>query len=132
MAIIDPELLYGTWRLVASESTDPNGKPLPPPWGPFPMGRLVLSRSGRMMAVLCDGRIDIPDGELRKYSSYCGAFVVEGDLLTTKIDAASDETRIGSLQPRRLSLHGDGLMLAPPSGPDGTQRRIYWKLETRE
>ena len=58
-----------------------------PPYGPEPMGRLVLTGAGRMMAVLCDGRTSIPEGEKRVYSSYCGNYRVETDTLTTIVDA---------------------------------------------
>jgi hypothetical protein len=93
------------------------------------MGRLVLDRSGRMMAVLCDGRVTIPAGEKRSYSSYCGNYEIEGNLLTTTIDAASDLSRIGSKQSRLIEFRGGRLVLKPPRRPDGEQREIVWELE---
>jgi hypothetical protein len=95
------------------------------------MGRLVLARSGRMMAVLCDGRRSLPEGEARAYSSYCGNFVVEGNILTTTVDAASDISRIGSQQRRRLKFRADRLVLMPPRSPDGVQREVSWEREAR-
>lgn len=128
---IDTERLFGTWRLVASTATGPDGTPIPDPWGPEPMGRLVLDRSGRMMAVLCDGRVRLPDGEERQYSSYCGNYRFDGTSLTTTVDAASDPTRIGSEQVRGVDLRGDLLVLTPPRRDDGEQRELVWALETR-
>lgn len=128
---IDPDQLYGTWRLVRSRATDADGRPIRDPWGPEPMGRLILERNGRMMAVLCDGRASLPPGKKRAYSSYCGNFVIEGDLLTTIIDAASDSDRVGSTQPRLLEFRGDELVLKPPMRKDGEQREIFWRLEAR-
>jgi len=52
--------VVGTWRLVRAESHDTNGNILPPPYGGHGMGRVVLAADGRMMAVLCDGRREIP------------------------------------------------------------------------
>lgn len=126
---IDPDRLYGTWRLIGSSAVDAAGKPIRDPWGPVPMGRLVLDRSGRMMAILCDGRTSLPEGEDRLYSSYCGNFQLNGDILTTTVDAASDPSRIGSAQRRRVAFRGDLLILTPPSRPDGEQREIVWELE---
>lgn len=126
MPDIDPELLYGTWTLRGARETDPDGTPRPDPWGPNPVGCLVLDRSGRMAAVLSDGRPEMPKGMARAYSSYCGPFVLEGDLLTTTIDAASDPSRIGSKQPRRLAWRDGMLVLMPPRRADGGQREILW------
>jgi hypothetical protein len=127
---IDIEALYGTWRMVGSCAVDAQGNRLPDPWGPEPMGRLVLTRSGRMMAVLCDGRTCVPAGETRAYSSYCGNFVVVGNTLVTTIDAASDASRIGSKQPRQLALRDGALALMPPRTQNGEQTEILWELET--
>lgn len=127
MASIDPEQLYGTWRLVASRAVDAKGNPVNDPWGPEPMGALVLDRKQRMMAVLVDGRTSIPGDGPRTYSSYCGNFVIEGDLLTTTIDAASDTSRIGSKQPRELAIRDGRLVLRPPRRADGEQREIFWE-----
>jgi Lipocalin-like domain len=125
--MIEPESLYGTWRLVGSSAVDSNGQSIGDPWGPAPMGTLVLDRMGRMMAQLVDGRLELPEGVERAYSSYSGRYIVEGDLLTTTIYAASDPSRIGSKQPRVLSLRDELLVLAPPPRADGERREIVWQ-----
>ena len=124
---IDPETLYGTWKLIGSREVDADGRLRADPWGPNPVGCLVLERSGRMAAVLSDGRSDLPAGATRAYSSYCGQFVVEGDVLTTTIDAASDPSRLGSLQPRRLAMRDGRLVLMPPPRRGGETREILWE-----
>ena len=43
--------IIGTWRLVRVEAFDGDGKPQAPPYGNVPMGRLMLTRAGRMMAM---------------------------------------------------------------------------------
>ena len=87
--MIEPEQLHGTWRLVASTAVNGAGKTMPPPNGPMPMGRLVLTPEGRMMAVLCDGRPALPPGEARSCGSYCGNYRVETDALITTVYAAA-------------------------------------------
>jgi Lipocalin-like domain len=126
---IEPSTLFGTWKLIAASATGPDGQAIGQPYGPVPMGRLVLTPEGRMMAVLCDGRPSIPDGQKRAYSSYCGNFSVEENILITIVDAASDAGRIGSAQRRKLALRDGKLVLTPPPRLDGEQRELIWERE---
>ena len=120
----------GTWRLVKAVSRDGNGNDLPTPYGGHGSGRVVLGADGRMMAVLCDSRRDIPDGGVREYSSYCGNYTFDGKQLITKVDAASDPGRIGSDQVRDVRFEGALMVLRPPArtyhGPV-EQRELYWE-----
>ena len=126
--LIDDQI-YGTWRLISAVAVDSEGRSMRPPYGPSPMGRLVLSEAGRMMAVLCDGRPSIPEGETRAYSSYCGNFQIKDGMLITSVDAAALPQRLGGQEVRRLE-HRDGhLVLIPPRRPDGEQRELVWKLD---
>ena len=126
---IRPEQLLGTWRLIASTAIDAAGRVMAPPYGPKPMGRLVLNADGRMMAVLADGRPALPDGEARAYGSYCGNFRVEDNTLITTVDAAAEADRIGGEQRRRLELRDGRLVLIPPRRRDGEQRELVWELD---
>lgn len=125
---IKPEQLYGTWRLVTATAVDAAGQAIRPPYGPIPMGRLVLNRDGRMMAVICDGRNILPEGEKRAYASYCGNYRVEKDRLITTVDAALIPERVGGEQVRRLDWRNGQLVLIPPRRADGEQREIFWEL----
>jgi hypothetical protein len=125
---IQPEQLYGTWRLVSATAVDSEGQTIRPPYGPEPMGCLVLGRNGRMMAVLCDGRPCIPEGDKRAYSSYCGNFRVEASTLITAVDAALLTERVGGEQRRKLEFRDGQLVLIPPRRPDGEQRELRWEL----
>jgi len=122
--------VIGTWRLVRAVARDAGGTPLPAPYGGHGMGRAVLSADGRMMAVLCDGRREVPAGEMREYGSYCGNYTFDGKQLVTRVDAASDPGRIGSDQVRDVRFE-DGLMvLRPPArayGERTEQRELYWE-----
>jgi len=57
-----------------------------------------------MMSVVCDGRKELPAGVSREYSSYCGNYTYDGEKLVTRVDAASDPSRIGSDQVRGGAL----------------------------
>jgi hypothetical protein len=123
--------IVGTWRLVAAAAHDGNGQPLPPPYSAKGMGRVAFSADGRMMSVVCDGRAELPEGVHRDYSSYCGNYKFDGARLVTKVDAASDPSRLGSEQVRDVRFNGDRMILRPPprrSGDRTEQRELTWEL----
>jgi hypothetical protein len=122
--------VFGTWRLVRAVARDGNGNELPTPYGGHGMGRVMLSAEGRMMAVTCDGRREIPGGGKREYSSYCGNYTFDGKLLITHVDAASGPSRIGSDQVRDVRFEGGLMVLGPPARPYGgspEQRELFWE-----
>jgi Lipocalin-like domain len=80
----DKPNIVGTWRVVDAISRDTQGKELSKPFGPKGMGIVTLNADGRMMAVLCDGRAQLPDEAKREYSSYCGNYTFDGATLITK------------------------------------------------
>lgn len=125
----NPAQVHGAWRLVSANAVDPRGQVLAPPYGPIPIGRLILNDAGRMMVMICDGRPILPEGEERAYTSYCGNFRIEEDRLTTLVDAASLKERIGSHQIRRIEFRGKYLVLVPPRRSDGEQRELSWELD---
>ncbi len=122
--MIDPRII-GTWRLISTQGVDDDGIVQPPPFGPAPNGVVCFQADGRMYSVLCDGRAELPDGELRQFMAYAGNYTFDGVTLSTRVDASSDAGRIGGEQLRRVRFEGDGAMvpmvhmvLAPP-------RRLY-------
>jgi hypothetical protein len=119
--------VVGTWRLVKAEAHDGNGNSLPAPYGGQGMGRLTLSAEGRMASVVVDPRPELPPGTARDYSSYCGNYAVDGATLTTRVDAASDPTRLGSDQVRQVSFDGDFMVLRPPPRVGGEHRVPTWE-----
>lgn len=122
--------VFGTWRLVRAVARDGDGKELPTPYGGHGMGRVMLSSEGRMMAVVCDGRQEIPDGGKRDYSSYCGNYTFDGKQLVTRVDAASDPGRIGSDQVRDVRFEQGLMVLRPPArayGASVEQRELFWE-----
>lgn len=123
--------IIGTWRLVRASAVAADGTPMPPPYGGDKMmGRVTFNGDGRMMAVLCDGRTKLPDGERREYSSYCGNYTFDGKRLVTRVDAASDPARMGTDQVRDVSFDGRLMVLRPPLRAylrQAEQRELYWE-----
>jgi Lipocalin-like domain len=122
--------IVGTWKLAHATSRDAAGAALPSPYGPKAMGRVTFTADGRMMSVVCDGRPDLPAGASRDYSSYCGNYTFDGSRLVTRVDAASDPSRIGSDQVRGVRFEGARLILSPPPrriGESEEHREITWE-----
>ena len=123
--------IVGTWRLVDTAAHDPDGNPMPQPYGPLPMGVVTLNADGRMMAVLCDGRTAMPaDQPAREYASYCGNYTFDGSVMVTKADAASHPSRLAIDQVRQVSFDGERMVLRPPLDQvDGVtrQRVLTWE-----
>jgi Lipocalin-like domain len=110
--------IVGTWRLAMTRAHDDAGNPMHAPYGPVPMGMVMFSADGRMAAVLCDARPQLPASEEdREYSSYCGNYTFDGTTLVTRVDAASDRSRLGGDQVRRVRFDGERLVLMPAPRP---------------
>ncbi len=127
--------IVGTWKLVRATAKTANGAPLPEPYGGKGIGRVVFTADGRMQSVVCDGRRDIPAGEARDYSSYCGNYSFDGARLVTRVDAASDPSRIGSDQVRGVRFEGELVVLSPPPRAAGGQqeyRELTWQRISEE
>jgi hypothetical protein len=127
--------IVGTWKLVRATAKDGNGAPLPDPYGGKGIGRVTFTADGRMQSVVCDGRREMPAGESRDYSSYCGNYTFDGTALTTRVDAASEPSRIGSDQVRGVRFEGDLVILTPPprqSGGKEEYRELTWQRISAE
>ena len=122
--------IVGTWKLIAAAARDRSGNPLPVPYGGKGMGRVMFDADGRMMAVTCDGRPELPAGTSRAYSSYCGNYTFDGARLVTRVDAASDPSRIGSDQVRGVRFEDGRMILTPPprrAGEREEHRELTWE-----
>jgi len=109
--------IVGTWKLVDATARDA-------------AGTARFTADGRMMSVVCDGRPELPAGVSREYSSYCGNYTFDGGRLVTRVDAASDPSRIGSDQVRGVRFEGERMILMPPPRHTGTNeeyREITWE-----
>jgi hypothetical protein len=106
--------IVGTWKLAYATAHDASGAPLPEPYTGNGIGRVTFTAEGRMMSVVCDGRRELPPGMPREYSSYCGNYTFDGTRLVTRVDAASDPSRIGGEQVRGVRFENDRMILSPP------------------
>lgn len=112
--MIDPRIV-GTWRLKSTQGVDDSGKVMPPPFGPVPNGVVCFQADGRMYSVLCDGRAALPAGAPRQFMAYAGNYTFDGVILSTRVDASSDASRIGGDQVRKVRFDSrGGMVLAPP------------------
>ena len=105
--------LLGIWKLVGGRAVDEAGNEVPSPFGPAPMGLVVFERE-RMMAMVADGRPVLPaDTPGRAFFSYAGTYRLDGDTLTTRVDAASSPEGLAD-QVRRISFEGPDRFVAVP------------------
>jgi hypothetical protein len=122
--------IVGTWKLAHATARDAAGTVLPAPYGGKGSGRVTFTAEGRMMSVVCDGRPELPAGTPREYSSYCGNYTFDGSRLVTRVDAASDPSRIGSDQVRGVRFEDGRMILSPPprgTGETAEHREITWE-----
>lgn len=123
--------LVGTWALLHGTCTAEDGMLRPVPYGPMGFGRVSFSADGRMIAVVCDARPELPAGEVREYNSYCGTYTFDGKRLVTKVFANSDPSRLSADQVRDIRFEGELLVMRPPAravpGKPSEQREIWWK-----
>lgn len=122
--------IVGTWKLVRATAKDASGAPLPEPYGGKGIGRVVFTADGRMQAVVCDGRTELPPGVARDYSSYAGNYTFDGTKLATRVDAASDPNRVGGDQVRGVRFEGELVVLTPPPRDKGgaqEYRELTWQ-----
>jgi hypothetical protein len=122
--------VVGVWKLAGGSMTDPSGKQIGVPYGPRGIGLVSLTADGRMMAVLVDGRARLADGAKRDYSSYCGNYTFDGSTLISTVDAASDPSRMGSQQVRKVRFDGERMILVPPEREEGgvkIHRELTWE-----
>jgi len=123
--------LVGTWALVRGTCTAADGSVRPTPYGPMGMGRVSFTEDGRMVAVVCDSRPELPANAAREYNSYCGTYTFDGHRLVTKVFANSDPSQLSADQVRDIRFEGKYLVMRPPARlmPDGSseQREIWWE-----
>ena len=122
--------LVGTWRLVKASAWDDHEKPVTPPYDGQGLGRIVFTSDGRMAVMMIDGRKQVPEGEKRDYSGYCGTYSFDGTTLVTRVDCAPDPGRIGSEQVRGVRFDGELMILRPPPRRQGgsvEHRELTWE-----
>jgi Lipocalin-like domain len=122
--------IIGTWRLVGATSVDPQGRPLPPAYGPQAIGRIVFTADKRVLVSISDGRPNLPAGTAREYGGYTGDYSFDGTTLTTNVDAAPNPAYVGTAQIRGVRFEGERMVLKPPPREIGGvmhHRELTWE-----
>jgi len=108
--------VVGTWRLVSFhvETEGSNEQQLWEGWDEHPVGCVIFTKDGRMLALLTSGdRIAsaTADQLIRSMCAYSGRYRVEGSRLSTIVDSAWLPAWVGTEQPRTFKRDGDTLSL---------------------
>lgn len=135
--------LIGSWRLVSFELEATDGT-ISFPYGKDLTGYLFYNEQGYMSsAFMSAARSDVVGEDLAsaaetssydQFMAYCGGYRVLGDKITHRVEVASLEVWIGTLQERWFKIDGDRLELltAPLSvGGDAPVGRLVWERSTQ-
>ncbi len=116
----DREQIVGNWKLVSVLYEDVETKQRTPVLGAHPRGYQIATAAGRWLAlVTAEGRkVPTTDEErstaLRTMISYTGQYRLEGGKVITKVEAAWNESWVGTEQIRAYRFDGDTLHLESP------------------
>ena len=119
----DAKNLLGVWKLLAFYTEYQDGRPQLAQAGNNPIGYLIFTAEGRMMAVIeAEGRKPASTVEeranlLRTLIAYSGMYRLESDKWTTKVDVAWSPLMRGTDQVRTYKLDGDRLEVTTPWAP---------------
>lgn len=107
--------LIGAWKLRSFEAEFKDGSPRQATFGEHPVGYIIFTKEGRMMAVIeAEGR-KAPSTDqdraalLMSLAAYSGTYQVQGDQWTTTVDVAWTPAWRGTKQVRRYEIIGDRL-----------------------
>ena len=120
----DSAKLLGTWKVISWVQEFQDGGDPRPEYGKNPIGYLVFTPEGRMMAVLeGEGRKSPQNDQdrldlFRSLVAYTGMYTVEADKFTTRVDVAWHPDRRGTDQVRVFKLEGDRLYVTSPFRPN--------------
>jgi hypothetical protein len=131
--------LIGTWKLIAIDERDGEGKRVVPlDYGPEPIGMLIYDAAGRMSVhAMRQGRPRFASEDVHSatpeqakaafvgYGAYFGTYTVDeqAGIVTHHVEGALNPNWEGSDQRRRFTLAGDKLTLSPPEFPAAGQKR---------
>jgi len=119
----DRAKLLGSWKVISWVQEFQDGSESRPEYGRNPIGYIIFTPGGRMMAMLeGEGRKSPSNDQeglalFRSMIAYTGKYYLEGDKWTTKVDAAWHPDRRGSDQVRYFKVEGDKLYVTTPFRP---------------
>jgi Lipocalin-like domain len=101
---------------------------------PSTAGRCAQTASAAAISAGGLSSPNVPDvvhsEHFRVVTPYCGNYTYDGTQLVTRVDAASDPSRIGSDQVRGVRFEGERMVLVPPprrTGEGEEHREISWE-----
>jgi len=136
------ERLIGTWKLVSALREEIPSGTKTDMFGPDPQGFLNYSPEGRMIALItrrdrkaAAGPRPTPaeaEALFRSMLSYAGAYTVEGDVITHRVDISWNQSFTGGVQKRHFKLDGNRLQLSPPPSLDPIDGKMSLRTLTWE
>ncbi len=135
-----PQSPVGTWKLLSYEIVDTVTGDRRLPFGPDPLGRIMLDASGRMMGILTPSCRATPAAVEDKAAAfdamfaYSGHYRLEGDAFVTSVDVAWFQPWVGSEQRRAFRVEGNTMTIvsAPVRSPAFDNPVIGTLVWTRE
>lgn len=135
--------LIGTWELVSAIMEDVETKEQMLAWGTNPNGVIVLTPTGRWIALqTAEGRLpphtdDERAAAFRSMLAYSGHYRTEGQQIIIDVEIAWDEGWTGTKQVRTFQIEGDTLHIEAAPQPyanfGGRVMRgiLVWRRERR-
>jgi hypothetical protein len=122
----DKPTLEGRWKLRTAEDLRPDGTVARLPWGPHPVGSIVVQRGGCYVQIMSSDTPSFPPGTvatteqmkamlLSSYIAYSGPCTIdeaEGSV-TLKVDAAWQPNYLGTEQKRFFTFDNGALLFGP-------------------
>jgi hypothetical protein len=119
----EAQQIVGTWKLVSVMYEDQETKALAPIMGDNPRGFQIATKDGRWLALATPSGRKTPETDaeraqaFRTMIAYSGRYRVEGSTITTKVEAAWNESWVGGEQVRHIRFEGDRLFIESPPMP---------------
>ena len=119
----EAQQIVGTWKLVSVMYEDQATKALTPIMGDNPRGYQIATKDGRSLALATPAGRKAPETDderaqaFRTMIAYSGRYRVEGSTITTKVEAAWNESWVGGEQVRFVRFEGDKLHIESPPMP---------------
>jgi hypothetical protein len=135
------EGLIGIWKLVSIAAEDAETGQRTQFWGEHPNGRLILTATGEMMALLTGESRQPPRTEAERSAAfgsmvaYSGRYRVDGDRFVTTVDIAWNESWVGTEQVRHYRIDGNTLHIETEPRPAAgfgnriTRFLLVWERE---
>jgi hypothetical protein len=115
--------IVGVWKLVSVMYEDQETKAQTAIMGDNPRGYQIATPDGRWLALSTPSGRTAPQTDeeraqaFRTMIAYSGRYSVQGSTITTKVDAAWNESWVGGEQVRHIRFDGDRLYIESPPMP---------------